>query len=144
MFKTATRLLIGTLSLALTLTIACRADTTGLSTLTVAELSALLDNGAQVIVCDANSRETREKYGIIPGAKLLSHYRDYDAARELPAAKEQKLVFYCAGPLCSSAPTAARKAVAEGYTDVSVLPAGIKGWVDAGHPVKKVELSGHF
>jgi rhodanese-related sulfurtransferase len=143
MFKTSTILLISTLSLALTLTIGCRADTTGLSTLTVPELSALLDNDASVLLYDANSRKTREKYGIIPGAKLLSHYSDYDAARELPAEKAQKLVFYCASSLCSSAPAAARKAMEAGFTDVNVLPAGIKGWVEAEHPVEKADLFEH-
>ncbi len=137
MFKSSTLLLISTLSLVLMLVSGCKADTTGLSTLTVPKLSALLENGASVLLYDANSRRTREKYGIIPGAKLLSHYSDYDAARELPTDKARKLVFYCASSLCSAAPTAARKAVAAGFTDVNVLPAGIKGWVEAEQPVQR-------
>jgi rhodanese-related sulfurtransferase len=137
MSKTSTALLLSTLSLALILTFGCKADTTGLSTLTVLELSGLLEDGAQVLMYDANSQKTRDKYGIIPGAILLSHYSDYDAAKELPPTKSQKLVFYCAGQLCSSAPTAARKALEVGYTDVHVLPAGIKGWVEAEKPVER-------
>jgi len=116
--------------------VACTADTSGLTTLTVPQLAALLaDNAASVL--DANGAPTREKYGIIPGASLLSNYSDYDAAAELPADKARRLVFYCSSTMCSAAPTAARKAVQAGYTDVCVLPEGIKGWVGAGQPVEK-------
>lgn len=113
----------------------CRADTSGLATLTVAELSDLLAKGAGVVPCDANGADVRAKYGVIPGAILLSDHRDYNPASELPAGK--KLVFYCASEMCSAAPTAARKAVAEGFSDVYVLPAGIKGWVKAEKPVQR-------
>ena len=44
-------------------------------------------------IYDANPSRVRDKEGIIPGAKLLSS-RSYDL-RELPQAKDSKLVFYC-------------------------------------------------
>jgi hypothetical protein len=54
------------------------------------------DPGSQVAIFDANVQSTREKYGVIPGARLLSSYDDYDVAKELPSAKNARLVFYCA------------------------------------------------
>jgi rhodanese-related sulfurtransferase len=84
-------------------------------------------------VIDANGSETRQEYGVIPGALLLSSHRDY-ALSELPASKSNKLVFYCGGTMCRASDKAASRAVAAGYTDVSVLRDGIKGWKSAGQP----------
>ncbi len=137
MSRTALGLSVAGLVIACALIIACRPDMAGLGTLSVSDLVALLDQDKSVAVCDANDEETRSKYGVIPGARLLSHYRDYDGVAELPQEKSTQLVFYCASEMCSAAPTAARKAVAQGYPNVSVLPAGIKGWVKADQPIEK-------
>jgi rhodanese-related sulfurtransferase len=118
------------------LVLGCEADTSGLKTLTVAQVSDLLSSDAAAVVCDANGADTREKYGVLPGAVLLSHYSDYDVA-ELPDVKARKVVFYCASEACSAAPKAARRAVAQGYSNVYVMPAGIKGWVKAEQPVER-------
>lgn len=62
----------------------------------VADLVALMhDPDAHVIIYDANSENVRSKYGVIPGAKLLSSADQYDVAAMLPADKHAKLVFYC-------------------------------------------------
>ena len=84
-------------------------------------------------VVDANGSETRREYGVIPGAVLLSNHREY-AMSELPASKTNKLVFYCGGTMCRASDKAASRALAAGYTDVSVLREGIKGWKSAGQP----------
>lgn len=52
------------------------------------------DPKAHVCLYDA-LHKVREKYGIIPGARLLSSAGDYDVAKELPPDKNAKLVFYC-------------------------------------------------
>ena len=117
--------------------VGCRADTTGLSTLTVEQLYALHGSGADLVVCDANTEETRSRDGVIPGAVLLSNYRDYDASAELPAEADHTLVFYCHSERCGAAADAARKAIAAGHRDVWVMAPGIKGWADAGHPVER-------
>jgi len=63
----------------------------------VDDLAKLMgDPSSHVQVYDANHPSTREKFGIIPGAHLLSSYDNYDVAKELPADKNTKLVFYCA------------------------------------------------
>jgi rhodanese-related sulfurtransferase len=115
----------------------CRADTSGLSTLNVDELAALHASDAAFVVCDANSEETREKNGVIPGAVLLTNYRDYETATELPADRAQQLVFYCHSPMCGAAADAARKAVAAGWQNVWVMPDGIRGWTEAGLAVER-------
>lgn len=54
------------------------------------------DPTQKLAVYDANGTNTRRKEGIIPGAKLLSSSSQYNVAKELPADKSTKLVFYCA------------------------------------------------
>jgi len=50
-----------------------------------------------VTPADCNHPETRKKMGVVPGAILISDNKDFDA-KELPADKAAKLVFYCADP----------------------------------------------
>ena len=95
------------------------------------ELSKLLADGKAVAV-DANGSETREKFGTVPNAKLLTSASTYATDSELPSDKGQMLVFYCANPKCTASETAAQRAVKAGYTKVAVMKAGISGWKDAG------------
>ena len=115
----------------------CRADLSGLQTLDVAELAAWQASRSDFALCDANAADTRERMGVIPGAILLTNYRDYDASAELPAEADHTLVFYCHSERCGAAADAARKAIAAGHRDVWVMAPGIKGWADAGHPVER-------
>ena len=98
------------------------------------ELQSLLDaKKAQAL--DANNDATRSREGVVPGATLLSSYREYDLS-VLPSDKAMKLVFYCANEQCGASHTAAEKALASGHKDVRVLTAGILGWTKAGKPVE--------
>ena len=81
-------------------------------------------------VFDANDADTRKEYGVVPGAVLLSG-KDYPLST-LPASKADKLVFYCGGTQCRASDQAAKRAAGAGYSDVSVMRAGIRGWKDAG------------
>lgn len=102
--------------------------------LTPDAVEKLIDEKACVPV-DANGPATRAKYGVVPGALLLSG-ADFDTA-ELPDDKTQKLVFYCGGKACTAAPKAARLAREAGYADVNVMREGIRGWALAGKNVDK-------
>ncbi len=106
---------------------------------TVAEAAALFKDG-RAYAFDANSKTTRDKHGAVPGAVLLSSSAEYDL-RELPPNKDAKLVFYCANTQCKASHGAAQRALAAGYEDVSVMPDGIKGWIDAGHPTTKGKVA---
>lgn len=90
----------------------------------------------KAVPVDANGKETRTSQGVIPGAVLLTSSSQY-AVSELPAAKDTKLVFYCANQKCGASHAAAKRAMENGYTDVAVLPEGIAGWKQAGQPTAK-------
>jgi rhodanese-related sulfurtransferase len=102
-------------------------------TLTVKELAAAKQAG-KATVYDANTPDTRQQMGIIPGAKLLTSAVKYEPAKELPADKSGQVVFYCYNEQCGASHMAAKRASEAGYTNVAVLPAGIKGWKAAGQP----------
>jgi rhodanese-related sulfurtransferase len=117
--------------------VGCMGDMDGMETLSVSELGDMLVEQPETVVLDANGDSIRDNYGVIPGATLLSSASSYDTAAELPDSKSNPLVFYCSSKMCSAAPSAARRARDAGYTSVYVLPAGIKGWVQAGRPNAK-------
>lgn len=103
----------------------------GVKSLSCTEVHAL-PAAARVGVIDVNA-PSRYASAHVPGARNLDP-RGFTAA-DLPADTGALLVFYCSNPMCSKAPTAARRAKALGYTQVRVMSAGIQGWVDAGLPV---------
>jgi len=93
---------------------------------------ASLQKEKKATVLDANGEGFRKENGVIPSATLLTSFNKYDVAKELPANKDAKLVFYCANTHCKASHAAAQRAVQAGYTDVNVLPDGLLGWKKAG------------
>jgi hypothetical protein len=62
----------------------------------IGDLKAMITSSkSPVHLYDANVDTTREKYGIIPGARLLDSADNYDLS-VLPPDKDAPLVFYCA------------------------------------------------
>lgn len=108
----------------------------GWKEISIDALASLQGKEGQVTVVDVNSDDLRKKAGVIPGAVLLSSSSQYELS-ELPAAKDGKLVFYCANTRCTAAPQAAARAIEAGYSDVHVLSAGIMGWKEAGKPTSQ-------
>lgn len=107
-------------------------------TMNVKDLTAALaDHSAKVAIYDANNEDTRNKDGIIPGAKLLSSSSKYNVKKELTPDHATKLVFYCANQQCTASHKAAERAAKAGYTDVNVMVDGIQGWKKAGQPTEK-------
>lgn len=88
-----------------------------------------------VTIIDVNAQHSWQQ-ARVPGA--INFGVDYDA-QALPRDLAAGLVFYCSNPFCRKAPSAARRAVKLGYTDVRVMSAGITGWVDARLPVERSE-----
>lgn len=103
---------------------------------TVADLANWTKSKKKFTPVDANGKSTRESQGVIPGAVLLTSSSTYDV-KELPANKDNALVFYCANESCGASKQAAVKAVEAGYTNVTVLPEGIAGWKKAGQATAK-------
>lgn len=112
-----------------------RADPAKIREIGIDELDKALASDTCTVL-DANRNEVRMRNGKVPGAVLLSHYKDYKST-ELPKNKARTLVFYCANTYCRASDVAAEKAVLAGYTDVNVLRAGIMGWAKAG---KRTEI----
>jgi len=104
--------------------------------MSVKELATLKQQN-KATVYDANNTDTRQKSGVIPGAKLLTSAVKYEPAKELPANKSDKIVFYCYNEQCGASHQAAKRATEAGWTDVAVLPVGIEGWKAAGQPTAK-------
>ncbi len=114
-------------------------DARGIATISVAALAERLAAPAhRLAVYDANPRGIYAEHHV-PSAIWV----DYDGvSREvLPADPGTPLVFYCYNEQCSAAATAAESAVALGYSDVSVMSAGILGWVRAGEPIETAPLT---
>ncbi len=99
------------------------------------DLAAALKSDNPPVVLDANNPDTRAKYGVVPGAVLLSNYKKYDLAKTLPADKTKSLVFYCANTQCMASHAAAKRAAKAGFKNVSVMSDGIMGWAESGNPV---------
>ena len=97
------------------------------------EVHEMIQSGTAV-VCDTNRASTRTEFGMVPGALALSG-SDY-AIGELPADTESTLIFYCGSRQCQSAPRAAARAMEHGYTNVSVMREGIRGWIAEGYDVQ--------
>lgn len=93
--------------------------------------AALQQRAADYTVIDVNSVQSWNA-AHVPQAKRLDAltFTEHD----LPADRAAPLVFYCSNPLCRKAPNAARRARQMGFTEVAVMSAGIKGWVEAGLP----------
>jgi rhodanese-related sulfurtransferase len=99
--------------------------------ISVDDADADIQSGA--VVLDANSEGTREKYGTVPGAVILTSSYKYDLA-QLPEDKTKDLIFYCSNTNCTASDTAAERASTHGYEKVQVMREGIKGWKEAGKP----------
>ena len=110
----------------------------------VAEVSvaqvASFSKDKSATIFDANDADTRQKYGVVPGAVLLADHKSYPLS-VLPANKSEKLVFYCGGTKCRASDAAAARAASAGYQDVSVMRNGIRGWKDAGMPTSAAPQS---
>jgi rhodanese-related sulfurtransferase len=104
-------------------------DEKKIAEVTVSDVQHFVKDKTATIV-DANDADTRKEYGVVPGAVLLPS-KEYPLS-VLPAAKADKLVFYCGGTQCRASDKAAARAASAGYSDVTVMRAGIRGWKDAG------------
>jgi rhodanese-related sulfurtransferase len=108
----------------------------GLKTISPDDLHRLVQSRGKVSIFDVKSHQSWLS-ARVPGARNLDpvDYKDSD----LPADKNDFLVFYCSNPLCRKAPNAARRAKKLGYDNVHVMSAGISGWLGAKLPTESGE-----
>ncbi|MBV8755985.1 MAG: hypothetical protein JO257_01840 [Deltaproteobacteria bacterium] len=98
------RTLLFGLALSLAAVTGCNADKTASADKAKDEFPALsMDDvqkgieGKTLTAVDCNGDRTRKKLGTLPGAIVVSDEESFEA-KELPADKATKLVFYCANP----------------------------------------------
>jgi rhodanese-related sulfurtransferase len=110
------------------------ADAITLKTLSVDEVAAKLKE-PNTFVFDNNNPD-RYKKGHVPGATWIRP--DEITAAVLPKDKTATLVFYCANEQCRACHSGAKAALALGYKNVYIMPAGIAGWEKSGKPMDVV------
>ncbi|MEX0877455.1 MAG: rhodanese-like domain-containing protein [Candidatus Spechtbacterales bacterium] len=52
--------------------------------------------------------------------------------------KDKEIIVHCSSATCQASPSAARKLVEEGYTNVADFEDGLAGWKEAGYPLEGV------
>jgi membrane protein DedA with SNARE-associated domain/rhodanese-related sulfurtransferase len=105
--------------------------------ITVGELEALIQAGAQPTIIDVRSPGTRARDGRrIPGALLLDTAELDKASAELPT--DRDIVLYCTCPNEASAARVAKSLMVRGFTRVRPLLGGFDAWVEAGFSVERL------
>ena len=107
----------------------------------MAELRDRLAVHPRPVVIDVRSRVARElDPRRIPGAAFVSFEnvdRDLEA---LPRGEE--IIVYCSCPSEASAARVAEVLIDRGFPNVRPLLGGLEAWIDAGHPVERLENEG--
>ncbi len=103
-----------------------------IKTVTVAEVAKIVADKSGTVF-DANSQKQYES-GHVPGARHVSF--DEMTRENLAVGTDKKVVFYCWNDMCEASHEAAKAASKLGFSDVSVMRAGIQGWKKAGQPVE--------
>jgi len=106
--------------------------------ITVSELRQLIDDGQELVILDVRPQDVRVQEGIIPGA-ISAHPADIDPIIK-NYSRDAEIIVYCACPNEESAATAAKHLKQAGFKKIRPLLGGIEAWVQAGHPIKRIEL----
>jgi membrane protein DedA with SNARE-associated domain/rhodanese-related sulfurtransferase len=106
--------------------------------ITVSELRQLIDDGQELVILDVRPQHVRVQDGIIPGA-ISAHPADIDPIIK-SYSRDTEIIVYCACPNEESAATAAKHLKQAGFKKIRPLLGGIEAWVQAGHPVERIEL----
>lgn len=85
-----------------------------------------------IAIFDSRSRAKYDA-GHLPWAKSLPYDEMEENLDKLPADKDKPLIFYCDGQKCDFSGKAAKLAISEGYSDVSIFVEGLPGWKKAGN-----------
>jgi thiosulfate/3-mercaptopyruvate sulfurtransferase len=113
------------------------------------EMKAWVDQKKNMLVIDTMPYADSYKKHNLPGAVQfefpIPEVKEMDEATKtkfqtlLGPDKDRMLVFYCGFTKCTRSHNGAMWAVKLGYKNVYRYPGGIKAWMEAGYPVKKVE-----
>jgi rhodanese-related sulfurtransferase len=101
----------------------------------VADVEALLQRGADVVVIDARDPVSYAR-GHLPGAVSIPFGNWLEEGKPLPP-QDRDLIVYCNNLDCPISRLWSEQAVQRGYTRVRHMKAGLAGWQEAGLPVEK-------
>ena len=108
--------------------------------ISIQELKTLMDQGADIVIYDAQVRDVYAK-GHIKGAASLPWKQELEASdiRLLPKSKDAFIVTYCdCGPGETDSSDLAAQLTGLGYTNVKILgDPSIRGWKKSGYPLEK-------
>lgn len=108
--------------------------------ISVADVAAgIASPDRRLSVYDANNRERFEQ-NHVPGATWVDYHTL--SREQLPSDASTPLVFYCYNEQCEASHRAAEGAIALGFSNVSVMGAGIAGWIAAGQPIESATAEG--
>jgi len=107
--------------------------------ITVSELRQLIDDGQEPVILDVRPQHVRVQDGIIPGA-ILAHPVDINPIIK-GYSRNADIIVYCACPNEESAATAAKHLKQAGFKKIRPLLGGIEAWVQAGHPIERIDLT---
>jgi membrane protein DedA with SNARE-associated domain/rhodanese-related sulfurtransferase len=102
--------------------------------ITVDQLIALIDAGADPLILDVRPEAMRREAGIIPGA-LPAHAADPGSGLERYA-RDREVVVYCSCPNEASAAVACRHLKRLGFTRIRPLLGGVEAWIQSGRPLQ--------
>jgi len=68
----------------------------------------------------------------IPGSVNIPAGKVEEIAEQILPDKDQEIIVYCSSPSCTASPSAAKKMIELGYTNVSDFEAGLTGWLKEG------------
>jgi rhodanese-related sulfurtransferase len=110
----------------------------GAITTSVDEAKSLYDQGVTFI--DVRNPRFYAK-GHIPGAHHLDFKYNYDEAQLTAVAdRDEPIVIYCSGVVCSRGYRASASAVSWGFSTVHYFRGGIADWQKAGYPIEKLKV----
>ena len=88
-----------------------------------------IDKGTAMTLVDSRPKRSKFDKGHIPTAISIPDMAFDEMKDQLPADKNELLVFYCGGLACRLSHKSAAKAIDMGYTNVKVFAEGYPAWV---------------
>lgn len=102
-----------------------------MNTLTAKEVQEKLNSSTDAILINTlGSDNFRSKH--IPGSFNIPTGEIEERAGQVLPDKDQEIIVYCASRDCTASPTAAKKLVELGYSNVFDFEAGLTGWLKEG------------
>lgn len=97
----------------------------------------LISNDDVILINALGADSFRAKH--IPGSLNIPAGKVEEIAEQVLPDKDQEIIVYCSSPSCTASPTAAKKLMNLGYTNVSDFEAGLTGWLKEGFPLIRAD-----